>query len=433
MEPNIKVVNEDTQRPIVNIGGLPKSSKDVTPVRSNFAIRSNSDSSNSTAESLKKSSSANANSSARFNPQYDLFANARKTSKKKEAESEDGDSGDDDSDDDSGDGSDDDSGDGSDDDSGDGSDDDSRFSKDSVAVSSSDKPKLNGVQLKIKKKELLLKLHEAKKNGYRITGSYNINSDLDEMEAEYELYEKNMGQLAMIDMCQDGLMFIIKGIEYINGMYKPGGVNLSGLSNKIYDRKEQLSHVFKRLAVKYSGGTEMPPELSLLFIIGGAMIMTHIGNTLSKSSNPLDLLSGMFGGNGTMGNIMSLIGSANKQSSNATPANVNSRDIKMKSPNADIASLISSMTNVADLKSNDNDQDNIRDNLPFKAMNVPTPSPFPASSRTKDFQPQSGNSDRFSVGSSSSDSTVETKTVSIPSSKKSNLSGKSNKKTLKFN
>jgi hypothetical protein len=403
MEPNIKVVNDDNQRPVINIGGLPNSSNDVTPVRNKFAIRSNSDSgSESSGESLKNT---NQQSNAKFNPQYNLFANNKKMQGRKQKEEESEDDG-------SSEGSDDGSSEGSDDGSSEGSDDgSSQFSKDSVALSTKDnKPRLTSMQLKIKKKELLLKLHEAKKNGYQITGSYSINSDLEEMEAEYDLYEKNMGQLAMVDMFQDGLMFIIKGIELLNGRFKPGGVNMSGLSDKIYDRKDQLAHVFKRLAIKYAGGTEMPPELSLIFIIGGAMLMTHIGNTLTTSSNPLDMLSGMFGGKDTMGNIFSLMGSANKQANK-----VNAGDIKMKAPNADIASLISSMTNVGDIKQ----PKNPRDELPFRALNVPVPNEFPSSSRTRDFQADDKNSDRFSVNSSSSDSSVETRTVSIPSSKQS--------------
>ncbi len=251
---------------------------------------------------------------------------------------------------------------------------------------------------------MLLKLHDAEQNGYQLTGKYNMSSELEDMDAEYELYEKRMEQNAMIDFMQDGLMLIIKGIEMFNGMYKPLGINLSGLSDKIYDRKEQLEHILKRLAIKYSGGTEMPPELSLLFIIGGAMLMTHIGNTALSGDGMNGLLNSVMG-NGGLADIMKSFTQQSPQQPKMTNSESNNQTQNIKPPNFDISSLLSKMNDISAVKPVDE-----RDKLPFQTMSVPQPNSFPESTRIRDID-----SDRFSVSSdiSSDSESVTTKSINI--------------------
>lgn len=262
------------------------------------------------------------------------------------------------------------------------------------------KPALSRLQLKIKKKEMLLKLYEAEKNGYALTGKYNMNSDLEEMEAEYELYEKKIEQSTMTDFLQDGLMFLIKGIEVLNGMYNPLNLKLNGLSDQIYDRKEKLEHVFRRLAVKYSGGTEMPPELSLLFIIGGAIVMTHISNSALQGGG-IPGLSNILGNTNIMDSISKIM-------SNITPPapvaqnEPSPTNTTMKPPNIDISNILKNMKETKP----------IENPLPFKAMSVPTPGPRPQTTKEENFD------DRFSVTSSLSSEDESTVNISVGNNKR---------------
>lgn len=441
---NIKVENDDTLRQTVNVGGLPSKTKDVMP----FAFKDDVSDASSRTESIKSSSSVKKNkpkfsikqSAVESQPQsnnfnYSLYADPKKTHVKEEEPSEEEYSDSEESD---------------DSEEEEESDDGQR----SIATMESlarepKKPALTRLQLKIKKKEMLLKLHEAEQNGYVLTGKYNMNSELEEMEAEYELYEKKLEQSTMVDFLQDGLMFIIKGIEVLNGIYNPMSIKLEGLSDQIYDRKEKLDHVFRRLAIKYSGGTEMPPELSLLFIIGGAMVMTHISNSALQGGG-IPGLGNILGNSNIMDSISKIMGNINQPPANANanapvPQNVPSPPSQgtssqgtMKPPSMDISNLLRSMKDISNVPKPSKPVDE-RDNLPFKAMNVPSPNPFPKPTRNTDFGKKTNSSssvnsnvfdsvstksssfidddDRFSVTSSIS-SGDETINISVPSSRR---------------
>ena len=276
LTPDIKIENEESQRNTVNIGGIPRSTQDITPIyeKQKISFKDDNSDTSSKTESIK---SINKNS---FD--YGMYADPKRMKKQEEDEEDESEESEDYSE--------------SEEES------EANFSQSSIKKEPK-KPALSRLELKIKKKDMLLKLHEAEQNGYQLTGKYNMNSELEEMEAEFGLYEQKMEQSTMIDFMQDGLMFIIKGIEVLNGIYNPMNLKLNGLSDKVYDRKEKLEHVFRRLAIKYSGGTEMPPELSLLFILGGAMIMTHMSNTALQGGG-IPGLGNILGGNG---NIMESI------------------------------------------------------------------------------------------------------------------------------
>lgn len=406
MSHNIKVENDNTLRTTVNVGGLPEKTRDVMP----FSFKDDNSDKSSRTESIQSSKSVRKSfpkqqQSNNFN--YSLYADPKKISKQEESEeSEEEYSESDDESDES---------------------EESYEEQKSVTTVNSlvrepKKPALSRLQLKIKKKDMLLKLHEAEKNGYALTGKYNMNSELEEMEAEYELYEKKLEQSTMVDFLQDGLMFIIKGIEVLNGIYNPMSIKLEGLSDQIYDRKEKLEHVFRRLAIKYSGGTEMPPELSLLFIIGGAMVMTHISNTALQGGG-IPGLGSIMGNSNIMDSISKIMSSVGNSSSGAVPVPQNSPTVQttMKPPSMDINNILNSMKDVTSTKPVD-----VRDTLPFKAMNVPSPNPFPTSTRQNDFGKKSNvfdskssinDDDRFSVTSSLS-SDEETLNISVPSSRR---------------
>ncbi len=398
---NIKVQNEDSMRNVVNIGGLPEKTEDVIPISSKFNFKDDVSETSIKTESIhslpqEEPSPKNIPSKNQtFSHQYEMYADPKKMTKpeseeeysESETESESS-----------------------------GSEVHSVASENSEMVREPKRPALSRLQLKIKKKDMLLKLHEAEQNGYQLTGKYSMASELEEMEAEYELYEQKMEQSTMIDFMQDGLMFIIKGIEVLNGIYNPMSLKLNGLSDKVYDRKEKLEHVFRRLAIKYSGGTEMPPEMSLLFIIGGAMVMTHMSNTALQGGGIPGLGNILGGSSNIMESISSLMSNIKPPPvASNQPTNTNK---EMKPPSLDISNILNSMKDVSPTKPIDE-----RDNLPFKAMNIPNPQPFPQSSRKTDYatvssSPPIDESDRFSEASSVSsvdETATQSVTISIPS------------------
>jgi hypothetical protein len=419
--PNIRVETENSARPTVEITDLPNVQNDVSIMntrkykKKKFAFKDDQSDASSKTESINsfsrnKEKFTSPFSTAQNDVSYDIFANP----KKKIMETNDSDSGSGSEYSDSG--------------------SDSVLSNNSVYSTNSlikeqKKPALSRLELKIKKKDMLLKLHEAEQNGYVITGKYNMSSDLEEMEAEYELYEKKMEQSTMIDFLQDGLMFLIKGIEVLNGIYNPMSLKLNGLSDKIYDRKDKLDHIFRRLAIKYSGGTEMPPELSLIFTIAGAMIITHLSNTALQGGGipGIGNIGDMLGKSGIMENISSMFKQMSEPvAQNAPSPTGDPSDIKMKPPSLDISNLLKTMRNPGPrVKSEDP-----RDELPFQAMNVPSPNPFPQPTRNMNFS-SSRDEDRFMEENSSVSSSEETLAQSISISIPSKTSSTRRKKKIK--
>lgn len=376
---SIQIENENTPPKTINIGGLSERTKDVTTFNirseeSDEEIQENDSDGTISVKSQKKSSFK---PPANFN--YSMYADPKKIKEEQDEEEEDDEEY-------------------SESDSDENSYSSSEASKEEEEETEPKKPALSRLQLKIKKKEMLLKLYEAEKNGYALTGKYNMNSDLEEMEAEYELYERKIEQSTMTDFLQDGLMFLIKGIEVLNGVYNPLNLKLNGLSDQIYDRKEKLEHVFRRLAIKYSGGTEMPPELSLLFIIGGAIVMTHISNSALQGGG-IPGLSNILGNTNIMDSISKIM--TNINTSQPVAQNEPSPPT-MKSPNIDISNILNNMKETKPLETP----------LPFKAMSVPNPGPRPQSTREENFD------DRFSVTSSISSEDESTVNISVGSNKR---------------
>lgn len=431
-DPKIIVETDESSRPVVEISGIPEKSEDVKPV-SNFKFRNEDDSSSddSDVESLKETPRKPQQQQKIANEfDYSLYADPRHTSKKPQSSDEESEEEYSET--------------GSEESSSESEPeqqtkmpwDNDNFSQPESLARDQQKTDTKGMsktQIRIKKKELLLKLHDAEQNGYQITAKVSMNTPLEDLEEEYQLYERRMEQNAMVDFLQDGLMFIIKGIEVFNGFYKPMGVNLTGLSDKIYDRREQLEHVLKRLAIKYSGGTSMPPELSLLFIIGGAMVMTHMSNTALKSGGIESLLGNLMGGGGNskenplMGMMSNLMKPQPKAANEPSyQGNKSQPQQTMKPPpKFDMSNLLSKMNEIPQQATKPVDT---RSELPFSNLNLPSPQPFPKMTRDGDIgKPATtaqmpDNSDRFSVSSdisSGSEASVETMNITVPSRRKS--------------
>lgn len=369
-EPNFQIETEGSSQPVINLRGIPSKTHDVT-ISNKMSIKDDDSDATESIESEKSSQKFHPPPKKKpkenkvFSPQFDMYANPRK---KVEDPSEYSDDDDDDDDDPSND----------DDDY-----DDESLSEPSFAKKSG----MSKLEEKIKKKEYYIKLQEAQESGYKLTSHYDMDSDLDDMKAEYDLYERQLAEKSLVEMFQAGFMAIIKGIEIMNGIYNPVGIKLKGLSDKVYDSKESLDYAFRRLAIKYSGGTDMPPELSILFILVGAVFTTHMSNSMLDNGPAMieKLLPGF-------GNLMN--------QSTPIPQNVPSGEPQMRPPASDLSDIMSRLMP--------------QKNLPFQAMG--NPPPFPKSTSTKDVKPVD-DSDRFSE--SSSIYSEETQNITLPSSNKS--------------
>jgi hypothetical protein len=137
-----------------------------------------------------------------------------------------------------------------------------------------------------KKKTLLYQFDRLEKKGVRLPKVYTMESDLNEMEADYDkiVREKEVDNSILFQ--RKMLMGFVTGIEYLNTKFDPFSVKLDGWSENIHDEINGYDDIFEELHDKYSGTGHMAPELRLLFSLGGSAFMFHLTNTMFKNSLP---------------------------------------------------------------------------------------------------------------------------------------------------
>jgi hypothetical protein len=143
--------------------------------------------------------------------------------------------------------------------------------------------------LKFKKMESLAKLMNIKNSGVELTRNYNMESDIDDIEAELKYHtdiqsKKNGLQLVKSFMCN-----CITGIEYLNDKYDPFGFKLNGWAEEVKSNKDDFDEVFGELLDKYKGnGKKMEPELKLIMLLMISAGSFHLSQSLSSNLPGLD-------------------------------------------------------------------------------------------------------------------------------------------------
>jgi hypothetical protein len=133
----------------------------------------------------------------------------------------------------------------------------------------------------IKKLEYLEKKHRVE-----LSKKYTLESNLNEMKAEYETIVADLEKQNSVQFQTKMLMAFVTGIEYLNKKFDPFDVDLDGWGEGINENVSEYDEVFAELHEKYKSKAKMAPELKLLFMLGGSAVMTHMTNTVFKSSMP---------------------------------------------------------------------------------------------------------------------------------------------------
>ena len=116
--------------------------------------------------------------------------------------------------------------------------------------------------------------------------NYNMNSNLEEMRNEYYKLKKQRETENSIKFQRKILMAAVTGAEFMNNKFDPFDLKLDGWSESVNDNINDFDEVFEELAEKYSGKSEIAPEIKLMMILGGSAFMFHLTQTLFKSSMP---------------------------------------------------------------------------------------------------------------------------------------------------
>jgi hypothetical protein len=133
----------------------------------------------------------------------------------------------------------------------------------------------------IKKLEYLERKHKVE-----LSKKYTLESNLNEMKAEYETIVADLEKQNSVQFQSKMLMAFVTGIEYLNKKFDPFDVDLDGWGEGVNENINEYDDVFAELHEKYKSKAKMAPELKLLFMLGGSAVMTHMTNTVFKSSMP---------------------------------------------------------------------------------------------------------------------------------------------------
>ena len=141
-------------------------------------------------------------------------------------------------------------------------------------------------EIKNEKIDMLYKFRKLEGQGIRTTMNYNMNSNLEDMRTEYYKLKKQRETENSVKFQRKILMAAVTGAEFLNNKFDPFDVKLDGWSESVNDNINDFDEIFEELAEKYTGSSEMAPELKLVMAIGGSAFMFHLTQTLFKSSMP---------------------------------------------------------------------------------------------------------------------------------------------------
>jgi len=146
--------------------------------------------------------------------------------------------------------------------------------------------KMNKEQVLKEKFEILRKLETLETKGATLSKKYTMDSDLNEMQGEYEFLMNQKEKENSMKFQGKVLTTLITGIEFLNNKFDPFDIKLDGWSEQINENVDDFDEIFSELHEKYKSKAKMAPEIKLLFQLASSGIMIHMTNTMFKSALP---------------------------------------------------------------------------------------------------------------------------------------------------
>ena len=147
-------------------------------------------------------------------------------------------------------------------------------------------PSLSDRDMKRKKRQMIKSLNDWQEKGWiKDTSRYNMDSNYDDIEDEYESALDDKRKRDSVKVQQNWMITMINTIEYGNSMFDPFGVSLDGWGEAVSEDIDSYDEILGELYEKYKGG-KMSPELSLLLRLGFSASVVHFSNKALSSATP---------------------------------------------------------------------------------------------------------------------------------------------------
>ena len=135
------------------------------------------------------------------------------------------------------------------------------------------------------KKEIMYQMDRLESKGYHLPKQFSIQSDLEEMRAEYHRILREKEVDASIRFQRKMMMAFVTGVEFMNTRFDPLDVKLEGWSEQVHENVNDYDDIFEELHEKYkSSGKKMAPELRLLMSLSGSAFMFHLTKSMFKNT-----------------------------------------------------------------------------------------------------------------------------------------------------
>jgi hypothetical protein len=133
------------------------------------------------------------------------------------------------------------------------------------------------------KKEILYQMDRLESKGFRLPRKFSMQSDIEEMRAEYHRVVREKEVDASVRFQRKMLMAFVTGVEFLNTRFDPFSVKLDGWSEQVHENVNDYDDIFEELHDKYkSTGSKMAPELRLLLSLSGSAFMFHLTSSMFK-------------------------------------------------------------------------------------------------------------------------------------------------------
>jgi hypothetical protein len=141
-------------------------------------------------------------------------------------------------------------------------------------------------EIQREKAEILRLLDRLQAKGVRLDKRYTMESDYEEMKAEFDRISQRREIEGSVKFQRKMLVAFVTAIEFLNNKFDPLSLKLDGWSESVHENSNDYDDVFEELHEKYKEKATMAPELKLLLMLGGSGFMFHLTNTMFKTSLP---------------------------------------------------------------------------------------------------------------------------------------------------
>ena len=143
------------------------------------------------------------------------------------------------------------------------------------------------------------------RKGIRMERTYNMRSNLDEMERTYERIRKDREIQSSINFQRRILIGIVSGMEYLNKTFDPFDLELDGWGESVFENIRDYDDIFEELHEKYKHRGNVSPEVRLLMTLVSSAVMFHLTKSMIRpiQERMAQALGGGNGGGGSGGGM----------------------------------------------------------------------------------------------------------------------------------